>query len=124
MLVARRSPRDGEASSASGIGLTPGAFDMAGLVRGSTERVATRTLTLGHVPPTGARWSSLRQGLYNGPGNRITAAQASEVRTGKLSGASEGVLVSSPAGRDIQSPVPAEARSALASAALITHDMT
>jgi hypothetical protein len=41
MLVAQRSLQDGEASPASGIGLTPGAFDMAGLVRGSTERVAT-----------------------------------------------------------------------------------
>src|SRR6266540_646782 len=76
MLVAKRSPQDGEASSASGIGLTPVAFDMAGLVRGRTERVATRSLTLGHVPPAGARWSSLRQGLKNGRGNRITAAQS------------------------------------------------
>lgn len=43
MLVAQRWPQDGEAeaSSASGIGLTPGVFDMAGLVRGSNKRVAT-----------------------------------------------------------------------------------
>jgi hypothetical protein len=50
-----------EASSASGIGLTPGAFDMAGLVRGSTERVATRTPTFGHATPNGRVPARLRR---------------------------------------------------------------